>query len=80
MLNLFYHRLQAIVPFSACVICPKPGSKEASQMLKAHALYDTLNADVFPDDVILDDRDKVSVGKKRRDAYRYMALNAILVF
>ena len=66
----FYH-FQAVVPFSACVICPKPGSKEASQMLEAHALYDALNTDVFPDDVIMDDRDKVSVGKKRRDAYRY---------
>jgi len=69
---------QAIVPFSACVICPKPGSKEASQMLEAHALYDALNTDVFPDDVIMDDRDKVSVGKKRRDAYRTGYTHVIL--
>jgi len=60
----------SIVPFSACVICPKPGSKEASKMSEAYALYDALNADVFPDDVLLDERDKVTVGKKLRDAHK----------
>ena len=61
---------QSIVPFSACVICPKPGSREASAMKDAHALYDVLNANVFPDDVLLDERDKMTVGKKLRDAYK----------
>ncbi len=48
----------SIAPFSACVIAPKAGSKEATAgaMQKAEEMYDGLNGLVFPDDVLLDDR------------------------
>lgn len=62
-----------IAPFSACVICPKLGSREASAMDPAYELYDQLNdplTGLFRHDVILDDRNKISVGKKLRDAYK----------
>ena len=61
-----------IVPFSVCVICPKAGSREAIAMTHVLELYAQLNAQtgLFPNDVILDDRDKVTVGKKLRDAYK----------
>merc|ERR1719328_287332 len=64
---------KSIVPFSVCVISPKAGSREASAMNQVHALCEQLNdpqSGLFPNDVILDDRDKVTVGKKLRDAYR----------
>ena len=62
-----------IVPFSVCVICPKAGSREAIAMNQVLGLYEQLNnahTGLFPNDVILDDRDKVTVGKKLRDAYK----------
>ena len=62
-----------IAPFSACVICPKLGSREESAMDSAYNLYDNISnpcTGLFPNDVILDDRDKITVGKKLRDAYK----------
>ena len=63
---------RSIVPFSVCVICPKPGSREAIAMEEAYKLYDNLNGkqSVFENDAILDERDKITVGKKLRDAYK----------
>jgi prolyl-tRNA synthetase len=49
-----------IAPFSACVLAPKAGSKEAKAAMDAALdFYDELNASVFADDVLLDDRDGV---------------------
>lgn len=62
----------SIVPFSVCVICPKAGSREASCMEDAYALYDALNGrgGLFENDALLDEREKVTVGRKLRDAYK----------
>ena len=69
-----------MAPFSVCVITPKTGSREAASIKHANELYYQLNAanGLFPDDVILDDREKITVGKKLRDAcklgYSYIIL------
>ena len=71
---------KVIAPFSVCLIGPKGGSRESSAMSQVHELYDHLNCrgGLFEDDVILDDRDKMTVGKKLRDAcklgYTYIVL------
>ena len=58
-----------IAPFSACVLAPKSGSKEEAAVGDAVAdFYDDLNSEVFPGDVLLDDRGTVTVGKKMREA------------
>ena len=71
-----------IVPFSACVICPKAGSREEGSMKLANELYGKLNdieTGLFPDDVILDDREKLTVGKKLRDACK-LGFSYIILF
>ena len=53
-----------IAPYTVALLKPKAGSKEevaASSMVEA--LQTQLEA-IFPDDVIADDRGKVTVGKK----------------
>ena len=59
-----------IVPFTACILVPKPGSREEAAGGSAMAIdfYDALNSDVFPQDVALDDRDRMTVGRKLREA------------
>ena len=44
------------------------GSKEASVMNEVLKFYDKLNEDISKDDVILDDRGWITVGKKLREA------------
>ena len=71
-----------IVPFSACVICPKVGSREEDSIKLANELYGELNdieKGLFPNDVILDDREKLTVGKKLRDACK-LGYNYIILF
>ncbi len=69
-----------IVPFTACILVPKPGSREEAAGGSAMAIdfYDALNSDVFPQDVALDDRDRMTVGRKLREArktgYRFIVL------
>ena len=70
-----------IAPYSVCVICPKTGSREETAIKLANELCNQLNdveTGLFPDDVILDDREKVTVGRKLRDAckigYSYIIL------
>ena len=73
---------KVIAPFSVCVICPKAGSREAVVLEQVYQLYDELSEPrkgIFPNDVILDDRDKITVGKKLRDAYK-MGYPYILLF
>jgi len=62
----------ALAPFSCAVLAPKPNSKEdgesgagrrAAADFAAH-----LNTHVFVDDVVLDDRDRMTVGRKLREA------------
>ena len=70
-----------LVPFSVCVIAPKPKSRQEDSVKLAIELYNQLNSEtgLFPDDVILDDREKITVGKKLRDAYK-MGYSYIILF
>ncbi len=70
---------KAIAPFACCVAAPKGGSKEEKAVGgKVLEFYDELNSEVFPGDVALDDRDRVTVGKKLREAaktgYRFVVV------
>lgn len=57
-----------IAPFKVAILAAKEGSKEASSAgNNALLLYDQLNRHL-PNDVILDDRGKLSVGKKLKEA------------
>jgi prolyl-tRNA synthetase len=61
----------AIAPFSICVIGPKRGSREAtiaSPLLEQ--LIDRMDQLTGGDDVILDDRDKFTVGRRLQSARR----------
>ena len=58
---------RAIAPFSLIILAPKKGSKEA----QAGALVEEIHsraAQIFPSDVMLDDREKLTVGRKLREA------------
>jgi prolyl-tRNA synthetase len=60
----------AIAPFSVCLIGPKRGSREAAA---ASGLLDQLINQLTAgrhDDVIVDDRDKFTVGRRLQDARR----------
>ena len=58
-----------IAPFKVMIIAPKEGSKEFVAMDQVFRLYDQLNnSNMFFNDVIIDDRSGVTVGKKLRDA------------
>ncbi len=58
-----------IAPFSAAVLAPKAGSREEAAIAGADIdFYDELNTRVFSEDVVLDDRDRLTVGKKLREA------------
>lgn len=58
-----------IVPFKVVILAPKEGSKEVSVMDQVFHLYDHLNSHQdFSNDVIIDDRPDLTVGKKLRDA------------
>jgi len=61
----------SIAPYSVCVLAPKGGSKEEAALSSAHYLahqVDSMNH--FSDDVILDDRSSVTIGKKMLEAKR----------
>ena len=58
-----------ITPFKVMIIAPKDGSKESVAMDQVFQLYDQLNnSNMFFNDVIIDDRPGITVGKKLRDA------------
>ncbi|CAM1309055.1 PARS2 (predicted), partial [Pycnogonum litorale] len=58
-----------IVPYEICIVPPKMGSKEAASSLMADHLYDVLSS-IFPNDVIIDDRTNLSIGRRVLDAKR----------
>ena len=69
---------RVMAPFSCIVLAPKGGSREGSAASGlVSQLCQSLNT-VLPDDVILDDREKLTVGKKLREAkktgYPYIVL------
>ena len=58
---------EAIAPFSVAVLAAKEGSKEAAGGGLLQELCQDLET-IFPDDVIVDDRAKLTVGRKLREA------------
>jgi len=59
-----------ISPFSICIIPPKTGSKEYNTGVELmEQMYEQLNIH-FQDDIIIDDRDKTTIGKKLIEADR----------
>lgn len=61
-----------LAPFSVCIIPPKDGSKEEVAVQKYTAeIYDRLNrVDGLTDDVIVDDRTNLTIGKRLMEAKR----------
>jgi len=56
-------------PFSVAILTPKVGSKEYAGIHLLDDLHDQLNQ-LFPRDVVVDDREKISIGKKQYEATR----------
>ena len=70
---------KSIVPFKVAILAPKGGSKEDVATADVYKLYDQLvHREEFKDEVIIDDRVGMSVGKKLREAkkigYTYIIL------
>ena len=67
----------SIAPFSTIILAPKAGSKEAAAGGLLDHVHDKLEK-IFRDDVMVDDRDKLTVGRKLREArktgYPYIVL------
>jgi prolyl-tRNA synthetase len=58
-----------IVPYQIMIIAPKGGSKEFAAFEQVMSLYDQLNSrDDFKNDIIVDDRLNLTVGKKLKEA------------
>jgi len=68
---------EVISPFTVAILAPKGGSKEAAAMDLVEQIHSQVNK-VFVNDVIVDDREKLTVGKKLREArktgYPYVVL------
>ena len=70
---------KSIVPFKVAILAPKGGSKEDVATANVYKLYDQLvHREEFKDEVIIDDRVGMTVGKKLREAkkigYTYVIL------
>ena len=70
---------ESIVPYKIAILAPKAGSKEDIATPEVFKLYDQLvNQNEYENDVIIDDRPSITVGKKLRDAkklgYTYVIL------
>jgi len=68
---------EAIAPFTVAILAPKGGSTEAASMDLVKDMQ-KLIGEIFIDDVIVDDRDRLTVGRKLREArktgYPYVLL------
>lgn len=59
-----------IAPYQICVIPPKRGSKEFTALQAAEELCDSLSAvHHLRDEVVLDDRDNLTIGKRIKEAH-----------
>ncbi|XP_045594503.2 probable proline--tRNA ligase, mitochondrial isoform X1 [Procambarus clarkii] len=59
----------SLAPFKVCIITPKKGSKEESGMLWVDHLAQVISSmPGFEDDVLVDDRNKLSIGRRQVDA------------
>ena len=70
---------EEIVPYQIAILAPKAGSKEAEVTGEVYRLYDQLNNQAkFRNDIIIDDRGNLTIGKKLREAkkagYRHIIL------
>lgn len=64
------HWPSLIAPYQICLIPPKKGSKEIAALSAAEELYDTLCAiHHLRDEVVLDDRDHLTIGKRLKEAH-----------
>lgn len=62
---------EKIVPYKMAIIGPKGGSKEYAAIQQVYDLYDQLDSSkLFNDEVILDDRESYTVGRKLREAQK----------
>ncbi|KAJ1521253.1 hypothetical protein ONE63_002936 [Megalurothrips usitatus] len=61
----------AIAPYKACIITPKHGSKEEAASSLTQGLYDLIDCQPgFKNDVIVDDRSNLSIGRRLTEARR----------
>lgn len=61
----------SIAPYKACIITPKHGSKEEAATSLTQGLYDLIECQQpFKDDVIVDDRANLSIGRRLQEAKR----------
>ncbi|XP_034244727.1 probable proline--tRNA ligase, mitochondrial [Thrips palmi] len=60
-----------IAPYKACIITPKHGSKEEAASVLTQGLYDSIECNsFFKNDVIVDDRTNLSIGRRITEAKR----------
>lgn len=61
----------SIAPYKACIITPKHGSKEEAASGLTQGLYDLIEChSAFKNDVIVDDRTNLSIGRRIQEAKR----------
>lgn len=61
----------SIAPYKVCIITPKHGSKEEAASGLTQSLYDLIECNqAFKNDVIVDDRTNLSIGRRLREAKR----------
>ena len=59
-----------LAPFTVCLLAPKAGSREAAGTTELQdQLYNQIH-NIFPNDVVVDDREKMTIGRKQHEAYR----------
>jgi prolyl-tRNA synthetase len=63
---------EKIAPFKVCIITPKEGSKEENSVKHIPAeLYHSLESNKsLKDDIVIDDRNQFTIGKRLRDAQK----------
>lgn len=63
------HWPNLVAPYQICLISPKKGSKEMAALSAAEELYDVIRTvSGMRDEVVLDDRDQLTIGKRLKEA------------
>lgn len=68
-----------IAPYTLAILAPKKGSKEYVYFQDILDFYDDVNTRLLPNDVILDDRDNITIGRKLEEA-KTIGFPYVLVF
>ncbi|XP_072275801.1 probable proline--tRNA ligase, mitochondrial [Pyxicephalus adspersus] len=64
------HWPDLIAPYQICLIPPKKGSKESAALAAAEEIYNALcTVHHLKDEVVLDDRDHMTIGKRVKEAH-----------